>query len=69
MCCLRSNERQLQEYTQPLCHYTLHNGPTQHSTTGLHLAVDLLHVRAKEFEECQLHMMGGSLPIHPNVWD
>lgn len=31
-CCLWSNERQLQEYTWPLCHYTTHNWPTQHST-------------------------------------
>ena len=58
ICCLWSNERQLQEYTQPLCHYTLHNCPTQHSTTVLHLAVDFLHVTAKEFKDCQLHIMG-----------
>ena len=61
LCCLWSKERQLQEYTQPLCHYTPHNYPTKHSTTIYTLL---------QYTICMWGMKnhgvitGGSLPIY-----
>ena len=64
LCCLWSKERQLQEYTQPLCHYAPHNCTTQHYTTLyaiLQYAICMWGLRNSKNHDV---MTGGSLPIY-----